>query len=101
MKALTAEAGLSKVHPSAAEVVGALEVYVPLTGIFDLEQERKRLEARIEKAGEFLASIERKLSNASFVEKAPKPVVDRERERQRAAREELDKLTANLDDLAT
>jgi valyl-tRNA synthetase len=92
--------GFTKPHPAAAEVVGPLELYVPLEGLIDLDEERRRLEARIQKARKALAAVELKLGNQSFLSKAPEAIVNRERERRQAMLDEVEKLDAGLRDLA-
>ncbi|MDP9352796.1 MAG: valine--tRNA ligase [Chloroflexota bacterium] len=68
-------------------VVGAVQMYLPLAGLVDLEEERKRLEGEIAVA---LAEAERAralLDNPQFAERAPAQVVDRERARLASAEE--------------
>jgi len=93
-------ADLEKPSAAAAEVVGPLELYVPLEGLIDLDEERKRLEARIEKVREGLAVVEKKLANPNFVERAPDHIVERERARHEEMVEEIRKLEANLEEFA-
>jgi valyl-tRNA synthetase len=97
---LTVGPELVKPEGSATEVVGSFEIYVPLSGLIDFEEERKRLEARLAKTRQGAEVIEKKLSNPNFINKAPEPVVNRERKRQRAILEEIEKLTANIRDLS-
>jgi valyl-tRNA synthetase len=97
---LTAGPDQKKPKASASVVVGRSEVYVPLEGMIDLDQERKRLRKEIEQKEDFLQSVERKLQNRQFVEKAPDEVVERERQKRRDATAELERLRANLDDLS-
>jgi valyl-tRNA synthetase len=47
-----------------------------------------------------LEGIERKLNNASFVERAPKEVVEREREKQASFKTNIEKLITNLAQLS-
>ncbi len=89
---------LKKPRPAAADVVGLLEVYVPLEGLIDIDEERRRLAARILKAREVLDAIKRKLSNESFIQKAPREIVERERARREDMLSEIHKLEANLKD---
>jgi len=95
-------AGPSQEKPtaSASVVVGRSEVYVPLEGMIDLDQERERLRKEIAQKEDFLQGVERKLQNGQFVEKAPDEVVERERQKKRDASAELERLRANLDDLS-
>ena len=77
---------------SATALVGNLEILVPMAGLIDKDAELARLGKEIEKLGKDLSRIEGKLSNASFVDKAPAEVVAKEREKlaeQQAAMEKL------------
>ncbi len=96
---LTVEAGAEKPTASASVVVGRCEVFVPLAGMIDLEQERERLRGEIEEKETFLEGVEQKLNNPQFVNKAPDEVVEREREKKKDATAELERLQDNLADL--
>jgi len=84
---------------SASAVVDGTEIYVPLVGIIDLDAERRRLEKEITRLQGLIDSIGKKLLNASFVDRAPKDVVEKEREKQRNISENMEKLKANLEQL--
>ena len=64
---------------SATALVGDMEVLVPMAGLIDKSAELARLQKEIDKATKDLERIEGKLSNESFVAKAPAAVVDKER----------------------
>jgi valyl-tRNA synthetase len=96
---LTVEPGAQKPKASASVVVGRCEVFVPLSGMIDLEQERERLRGEIADKEGFLESVEQKLNNKQFVTKAPDEVVDRERQKKKDAKAELERLRENLADL--
>ena len=66
---------------SAVAVVGDLEVILPLEGLVDLAEERKRLVKEIAKKEKDLIGLERKLQNQGFISKAPPEVVESERAR--------------------
>jgi valyl-tRNA synthetase len=97
---LTVQAEAEKPKASASVVVGRCEVFVPLAGMIDLDQERERLRDEIEEKEDFLASVEKKLNNRQFVNKAPDEVVERERQKRKDATAELERLRENLEALA-
>ena len=97
---LTVAPNADKPQASASVVAGRCEVYVPLKGMIDLDQERDRLRKEIEQKEGFLQGVEKKLNNAQFVSKAPEEVVNRERQKKDDALAELERLRANLNDLA-
>ena len=54
-------------------------VYIPMADIVDIEKEKARLNAELEKVNSEILRIEKKLSNEEFVKKAPAAVVEGER----------------------
>src|SRR5262249_32895631 len=57
---------------AAQAVAAGCALEVPLAGLIDIESERTRLLKELEKVQREIGGLERKLSNASFVERAPK-----------------------------
>jgi len=75
---------------------GIVIVELDTSSTIDVEAERRRLEKDLAAAHKELASTTAKLGNADFMAKAPAAVVDKQRERQRVAREETERITARL-----
>jgi valyl-tRNA synthetase len=71
-------------------------VELDTSGTIDVEAERRRLEKDLAAAQKDLAGTSAKLDNADFLAKAPATVVDKIRDRQRVAREEVDRITSRL-----
>ena len=69
-----------------------MQIYLPLEGLVDIEEEIKRLEKELNKAEEELARAEQKLANPGFVNKAPTAVVEKEREKARLMADTVEKL---------
>ncbi len=84
-----------KPEGAAALVVGPVEIYLPLAGMIDLEQERARLEKELAEAESHIARLE-KLLASDFARKAPEAVVAKEREKLAAYRETGEKIKAQL-----
>ncbi|OLD61401.1 MAG: valine--tRNA ligase [Ignavibacteria bacterium 13_1_40CM_2_61_4] len=84
---------------AASAVVDGGEIFIPLEGVIDLDAERERLRKEIAHTQRMLDSIQKKLGNEHFVGKAPKEVVDREREKLGHFRANLDKLQKHLAEL--
>ncbi|WP_292989921.1 valine--tRNA ligase [Mycobacterium sp.] len=86
--------------PSASLEVGLkggiVVVELDTSGTIDVVAERRRLEKDLAAAEKELASTTAKLGNADFMAKAPEAVVEKQRERQRLAREEAERITARL-----
>jgi valyl-tRNA synthetase len=63
---------------SATALVGEMKLLIPLSGLIDKEAEMDRLTKELERKTGELERCENKLSNASFIDKAPAAVVDKE-----------------------
>ncbi|MCI9193640.1 MAG: valine--tRNA ligase [Acutalibacter muris] len=71
------ETGESFNVPGAVTVVtSGCRAYLPMDDLIDREAERKRLEKELESAKKQLATVESKLSNETFMSKAPANVID-------------------------
>jgi len=77
------------------------EVFLPLTGVIDLDQERARLEAEIDRLEKLLRGSAGKLENQSFLERAPEEIVEREREKARSLGEQRDRLVGKRGELGS
>jgi valyl-tRNA synthetase len=64
---------------SAIALIGELKILIPIAGLIDKEAELVRLDKEIQKIVKELPRIEGKLSNPSFVDKAPQDVIDKEK----------------------
>ncbi|HLL52532.1 MAG TPA: valine--tRNA ligase, partial [Myxococcaceae bacterium] len=102
-------AGLSNVRISepgpkpkqaAAYVHPRMEIFVPLVGLIDLEEERTRLKKEIARTEQELASIAKKLENPNFVARAPADVVEKDRARVEELTARKAKLQDNLERIA-
>ncbi len=81
---------------AAQAVAGGLALEVPLEGLIDTEAERTRLNREMEKVRREIESVDRKLSNASFVDRAPKEVVEENRRRLADYQDQAAKLAEGL-----
>ncbi len=83
--------------PGALSAAGkGFEAFVFIREAIDAEKESARLTRDKEKAAGDIRRIKEKLSNASFVERAPKEVVDREREKLEEIARLIDKIDGYL-----
>ena len=89
--------GSTKPKLASSAVVEGAELFVPLEGLIDIDAERKRLVKEIARLEQLVEGIERKLGNAQFVERAPKEVVEKEREKQLSMKSNVEKLKKNLE----
>ena len=63
-------------------LVRTVELFVPLAGLVDVEEEVRKIEAELEHQRGFLASVRKKLGNESFVAHAPEKVIALERKKE-------------------
>jgi valyl-tRNA synthetase len=75
---LKVEPGLEAPEGSAVARAGAYSVIVPLDGLVDYGEERKRLAKVIAKLEADMAKTQGKLSNERFMSRAPQDVVEKE-----------------------
>ena len=67
--------------PSSMQVVGDMEVLVPMAGLIDVDAEMARLGREQDKLTKEIGRLSGKLGNAKFVDNAPVDVVAREKEK--------------------
>ena len=77
--AVTPNYEASKGTPTALTPFG--ELFLPLEGLVDVDAERTRISKELDKITKEITKSNAKLSNASFVDRAPAAVVDQERAR--------------------
>ncbi len=65
----------------AANSFAAFDVFISLEGILDPEEEKKRLEKKIQETEQWIETIRKKVANPSFAEKAPKDILEKEKEK--------------------
>ncbi len=88
-----------KIEGAASFMVGVDEVYVPLQGLIDVDEERQKILAELEYTRGFLESVMKKLSNERFVNNAPASVVELERKKQSDAETKIKALEERLKEL--
>jgi valyl-tRNA synthetase len=84
-----------KPKDTVALVVGSVEIYLPLAGMVDLAGEKARLEKDLKEAESHIQRLE-KLLAGDFANKAPAPLVAKEREKLAGYRETAEKIKAQL-----
>jgi valyl-tRNA synthetase len=95
---LTLTRSLDEKPAKAVALVAAegVEAYLPLAGLVDLEQEIARLQKTLAEADGEIQRAQGKLSNESFLTKAPPHVVQQQRDRLAEQQERRDRLLARL-----
>ncbi len=90
-----------KLPKSFSDSVNGIEIHIPLKDVIDIDKEKARLEKEIQAAEKYSASLEKKFKNKSFVDKAPKKIVDQEKEKLAEKNDQIEKLKSYLDGLST
>ena len=90
---------ITKPPASAATVLHGMEIIIPLEGLMDFAEEKKRLEKVLKKIEKDVTFLGKKLSNPNFVDKAPAEVIAKDRQKQKALIEKQAKLLDNLQTL--
>jgi valyl-tRNA synthetase len=101
LKSLSVDQDAARPRAAATAVVEGATIYVPLEGIIDFSKETERLEKEIGKLTRELATVNKKLSNDSFLSKAPADVVEKVRGKYALLSDKQEKLQANLDRIKT
>ncbi len=73
-----------------------IELYIPLEGLIDFEEERNRLNSEKERLEKEVARCEKMLSNPGFVNKAPQTKIDEEKAKLEKYKEMLAKVVESL-----
>ena len=82
---------------SASAVIKDVEIFVPLEGLIEPEKEKNRLQKEIERYALLLEKANKKLSNDDFLKRAPKEIIDKEREKKEDYEKMIAKLEKNLE----
>jgi len=81
-------------------IIGAIEFFIPLEGDVDLKLEIKRLQKELDYNIKFLNSVENKLKNKSFVDNAPKDIIEKEKKKVNDSKSKIEAIKKALSDLA-
>jgi len=93
---LTIEESLKdKPQDAVALVIGSVEIHIPLAGMVDLAEEKSRLAKELKEAESHIERLE-KLLSSDFANKAPAPVVQKERDKLAGYKETAEKLKTQL-----
>ncbi len=88
-----------KVENALAAVVKEIEIFLPLGGMIDIEQEVARIGKEIDNLKKFKSVLEKKLGNKGFVDNAPEAVITQEKKKLEEATTKLEKLKEQLESI--
>ncbi|MCF6408670.1 valine--tRNA ligase [Pseudalkalibacillus salsuginis] len=93
--------GLELEAPEKAmtSIVSGVEIFLPLEGLIDIEEEIKRLENEYKKWDSEVQRVQKKLSNEGFIKKAPAKVVEEERQKEKTYLDNRQKVEERIKEL--
>ncbi len=80
-------------------VLKDMHITIPLSGVIDIEKHREKLSLKIQKAESDIKSKDHMLSDKNFVSRAPQEIVEKEREKLKNLKDEVQKLKGVKDGL--
>lgn len=87
---------IEKPENAASEVIGQVQIFLPLVGLVDTKVETERQQKRLAELEKYLKIVKGKLGNKNFVDKAPEEVVTKEREREKELLDQIDKVKVSI-----
>ena len=93
---LTVEQKAGKPVGAVGAVVRDMEVFVPLSGMFDLEKGKARLKHERDDLAKYVSALQLKLEDAKFTGRAPALVVESERTKLAEAKERLSRTETQI-----
>lgn len=90
---------LTAPEQAMSAVVTGAEIYLPLAGLINIDEEIARLEKELEKWQKEVDMVNKKLSNERFVQNAKPEIVEKERAKLAVHQEKFDSTKARIDEL--
>ena len=97
---ITIEKNIEPPKVSASAVLDFCQIYVPLEGKIDIEAEKARLSKSLAETEKFINGISKKLNNKAFTQKAPKEIIEKEREREKVLSEKALRIKESIESLS-
>ncbi|MEC7640667.1 MAG: valine--tRNA ligase [Nitrospinota bacterium] len=92
------EAGpfVTKPHAAASLILNGMDIIIPLEGMIDFDEEKKRVQKELKKVEKDILFLGKKLANPNFFEKAPANVIEKDKQKKLALTEKHAKLLSHL-----
>jgi len=87
---------IEKPEGSATSVKGSMEIFVPLKGLLNIAAELDRLMKDMAKVELSIASLNKKLFNDDFLQKAPKEIIEKEKTKYEELIHMKDRITESI-----
>ena len=96
VKKIKFEENLKRPEKSAMIINNLLEIYIPLNDIIDINEEKKRIQNKIDDFNSRMKVLNLKVNNNNFISKAPKEIINKELKKIKDIEENLQKLIQNI-----
>ena len=100
LEAITVLKAGEQAPASAAQLIGSMDLLIPMAGLIDKDAELSRIAKQLEKTEQELGRVAGKLANEGFVAKAPEAVLEKERAKQAELEQAVAKLLAQQAEIA-
>ena len=90
---------IDKPEKSSTLVINDIEIFIPLEDLIDIDKEIIRLQDKINDYQGRMNSVKKKINNENFVKRAPKEIVEHEKNKYINYKNNINKLKENLDNL--
>lgn len=91
--------GLTAPDKSMSAIMTGAELFIPLADLINFEEEIARLEKEVAKYEKEVERVQKKLGNQGFIAKAPAPVIDEEKAKEKDYLDKRDAVRARLEEL--
>ncbi len=81
---------------SLSAIVSNLEIYLPVSGMINIDKEIDKLSQEARRIEEFIVHLEGKLKNQRFLDRAPKEIIEAEKEKLESNQKKLEKINQQL-----
>lgn len=96
-KSLEIGTNITAPKESKSIILAQAEIYLPLADLIDLEKEKAQLEQKAQKLSKEISRLDTKLANTNFINKAPKTIIAKEKNKRQMYQTELTATKKRLD----
>ncbi|WP_102026871.1 valine--tRNA ligase [Salirhabdus sp. Marseille-P4669] len=96
---LTIDTDITTPEKAMSAVITGVELYLPLEGLINKEEELQRLQKEWDKWNAEVQLVQKKLANEKFVNNAPEAIVQKEREKEQDYLEKRSKVEARIKEM--
>ncbi len=82
---------------SAIQIEKGIEIFIPVKGLIDIQKQREKLAKEREEIISRVQKIREMLLSSDFIKKAPSPVIEKTKEKEKKLTERIEKIEKNLE----